>query len=161
QIDREFCEEDLVMPNHPSRCCPGVTRRSFLADTGMGFTGLALSAMLARDGVLGAETHKRPDGKPHSVAKTKSVIWIFLCGGVSHVESFDPKPELNKYAGKTVDDTPYKDVFNPEKLKNVISPNPAHGGRKVLMALNTGHKKYGKCGLEVGDWWQHIGGCAD
>ena len=143
----------------PATCCPGVTRRSFLADTGMGFTGLALSAMLFRDGVARAAT--AADGKPHLVPKAKSVIWLFFCGGVSHVESFDPKPELNKYSGKTVDDTPYKEVFNPEKLKNIVSANPAHGGRKVLMALNTGYKKYGRCGLEVGDWWQHVGSCAD
>src|SRR5207245_1771429 len=89
-------------------CCPGVTRRSFLADTGMGFTGLALSAMLFRDGIARAEQagNAKPDGKPHAPPKAKSVIWIFLCGGVSHVESFDPKPELNKYNGKTIDTTP-------------------------------------------------------
>jgi hypothetical protein len=42
-----------------------------------------------------------------------------------------------------------------------VSPNPAHGGRKVLMGLNTGYKKYGECGLEVADWWQHVGKHAD
>jgi hypothetical protein len=141
--------------------CPGVTRRSFLADTGMGFTGLALGALLFRDGVARAAPNSKPDGKPHFPPKAKSVIWIFLCGGVSHVESFDPKPELNKYAGKTIDSTPYKDALNPERLKNVVAPNPAHGGRKVLMGLNTGFKKYGKSGLAVGDWWQHVGACAD
>src|SRR6516165_1773407 len=47
-------------------CCPGVTRRSFLADTGMGFTGLALGAMLFRDGIVRAESvaNAKPDGKP-------------------------------------------------------------------------------------------------
>ncbi|HLN29647.1 MAG TPA: DUF1501 domain-containing protein [Gemmataceae bacterium] len=144
--------------SHPG--CPGVTRRSFLADTGMGFTGLALGAMLFRDGVARA-ADAPPDGKPHFQPKAKSVIWIFLCGGVSHVESFDPKPELTKYAGKTIDSTPYKDALNPERLKNVISPNPAHGGRKVLMGLNTGFKRYGKCGMAIADWWQHVGSCAD
>ena len=44
--------------------------------------------------------------------KAKSVIWIFLCGGVSHLESFDVKPALNKYAGKSIDETPYKDVLD-------------------------------------------------
>ena len=131
-----------------SHRCPGVTRRSFLADTGLGFTGLALGALLFKDGV--ARAAERPDGH-----------WIFLCGGVSHVESFDPKPELNKYAGKSIEDTPYKDVLNPERLKNVVSPNPEHGGRKVLMALNSGCKKYGQSGLAVGEWWQNVGGCAD
>src|SRR5712691_10672139 len=103
--------------------CPGITRRSFLADTGMGFTGLALGAMLFKDGVARAD-NPPPDGRPHFAPKAKSVIWIFLCGGVSHVESFDVKPELNKYAGKSIEDTPYKDALDPKKLKNVISPNP-------------------------------------
>jgi Protein of unknown function (DUF1501) len=142
--------------------CPGITRRSFLADTGMGFTGLALGALLFRDGVARAEApHTPPNGLPHFTPKAKSVIWIFLCGGVSHVESFDVKPELNKYAGKTIDDTPYKDVLTSEKLNNVLAANPTHGKRKVLMGLNTGYKKHGRCGLEVADWWQHIGQCAD
>jgi hypothetical protein len=148
------------MNTQPHRC-PGVTRRSFLVDTGMGFTGLAVGAMLFRDGVARADTNPRPDGKPHFAPKAKAVIWIFLCGGVSHVESFDVKPELTKYNGQSIDDTPYKDAFNPERLKNVVSPNPAHGGRKVLMGLNTGYKKYGQCGLEVADWWQHVGRHAD
>src|SRR5205809_293305 len=130
--------------------CPGVTRRSFLADTGMGFTGLALGAMLFRDGVAHASapaSAKKPDGKPHFPPKAKSVIWVFLCGGVSHVESFDPKPELNKYAGKTIDSTPYKDALSPARLKDVIAANPAHGGRRVLMGLNTGTKRHGRSGL--------------
>jgi hypothetical protein len=143
------------MLQQSAQSCPGVTRRSFLADTGLGFTGLALGAMLAR-----AEAPAQ-DGRPHIKPKAKSVIWIFLCGGVSHVESFDPKPELNRYAGKTIDSTPYKDVLNPDKLKDVVAGNPAHGNRKILMGLNTGVRKYGKCGLEVGDWWKHVGECAD
>src|SRR4051812_46839633 len=86
-----------AMPADQPRRCPGVTRRSFLADTGLGFTGLALGAMLARES-RGQDIAPKP-------AKAKSVIWIFLCGGVSHVESFDPKPMLNKYAGKSIDAT--------------------------------------------------------
>jgi hypothetical protein len=149
------------MLHFPPTRCPGVTRRSFLADTGMGFTGLALGTILFRDGTASAATTSgKPDGKPHLLPQAKSVIWIFLCGGVSHVESFDPKPELNKYAGKSIDSTPYKGALDPKRL-NVVSANPAHGGRKVLMGLNTGYQKYGQCGLEVGDWWRHVGECAD
>src|SRR6266700_2946138 len=101
--------------------CPGITRRSFLADTGMGFTGLALGAMLFKEGVAQADTlspHGNelhgPTGHPFTTPKAKSVIWIFLCGGVSHVESFDVKPELSKYAGKSIAETPYKDVLQTE-----------------------------------------------
>src|SRR5260370_4519716 len=128
----------------------------------MGFTGLALGALLSRDGVARAEPgYSLPDGKPHFSPRARSVIWIFLCGGVSHVESFDIKPELTRYNGKSIDRTPYKDALNPEKLKNVVSANPAHGGRKILMGLNTGFKRYGQSGLVVSDWWQHVGQCAD
>jgi hypothetical protein len=147
-------------PRHPN--CPGVTRRSFLADTGMGFTGLALGAMLFKDGVLraGESSWHPPDGKPHFTPRAKSVIWIFLCGGVSHVESFDVKPELNKYAGKSIGDTPYSDVLKTEG-KDVIGANPAHGNRKVILPLQVGYKKYGESGLVVGDWFKNIGECAD
>jgi hypothetical protein len=126
----------------------------------MGFTGLALGALLFRDGVARALDEPAHNLVTHP-AKAKSVIWIFLCGGVSHVESFDPKSELSKYAGKSIESTPYKDAINPEKLKNVVSANPAHGGRKILMGLNTGTKRYGDCGLEVSDWWNRVGECAD
>jgi hypothetical protein len=138
-----------------------VTRRSFLADTGMGFTGLALGAMLARDGIVRAAGDPATISAPPPAPRAKAVIWIFLCGGVSHVESFDPKPALNRYAGRSIEATPYRDVLNPARLKDIVSGNPAHGGRKILMGLNTGFRKHGQCGLEVGDWWQHVGTCAD
>jgi hypothetical protein len=140
--------------------CPGVSRRTFLADTGMGFTGLALSALLWQDGVGRAQEHALPDGRPHFTPKAKSVIWLFMCGGVSHVESFDVKPELNRYAGMTIQNTPYRNVINAEG-RDVIAGNPAHGNRHTLMGLNTGYKRYGKSSLIVGDWWRHVGECAD
>ncbi|MDB6155360.1 MAG: hypothetical protein JWL90_3813 [Chthoniobacteraceae bacterium] len=144
------------MPSN-SHSCAGVTRRSFLADTGMGFTGLVLGSMLFRDQTAKAE---QPDGRPHFPPKAKSVIWIFLCGGVSHLESFDIKPALNQYAGKSIEETPYKGVLATSE-KNIVDGNPSHGNRKVLMPLQTGFKPYGESGLVVGDWFQNIGSCAD
>jgi hypothetical protein len=146
-----------------SRVGCGMTRRSFLGDTGMGFTGLALGAMLFRDQAYAESGGWRlPDGRPHRTPKTKSVIWIFLCGGVSHLESFDVKPELNKYAGKSIAETPYKRVLDPKLVdKDIVGGNPAHGNRKVIMPLQTGFKRYGECGLLVGDWFKHIGEHAD
>ena len=58
-----------------------------------------------------SEPWASPDGLPHFAPKAKRVIWIFMIGGVSHVESFDPKPEINKYADKTIAETPYKDAL--------------------------------------------------
>ena len=87
-------------------------RRTFLTETGLGFTGLALGAMLRRDGVVQAATEgwRPPDGKPHFAPKAKRVIWLFMIGGASQMETFDPKPALNKYAGKTIAETPFKDT---------------------------------------------------
>ncbi|HEV8605602.1 MAG TPA: DUF1501 domain-containing protein [Tepidisphaeraceae bacterium] len=151
--------------NQKPHRCPGISRRSFLLDTGMGFTGLALSAMLFKDGVARGNPlpdYIRPDGRPHFRPRAKSVIWIFLCGGVSHLESFDVKPELNKYAGKSIADTPYKDVLDPKRVNaNIVGANPAHGDRKTIMPLQTGYRAYGQSGLLVGDWFSNIGQCAD
>src|SRR5260221_11558613 len=117
------------MKRHPN--CTGTTRRSLLADTGMGFTGLALSAMLFRDGataLAASNPTPLPTGHPHVAPRAKSVIWIFLCGGLSHVESFDVKTALNKYAGKSIDDTPFKGALDPTRVnKNIVGANPAHG----------------------------------
>ncbi|MEO8350357.1 MAG: DUF1501 domain-containing protein [Chthoniobacteraceae bacterium] len=155
----------MPTPNQmPSPSCPGVTRRSFLADTGMGFTGLVLGSMLFRDGVArAAETEGAwhpPDGKPHFTPKAKSVIWIFLCGGLSHLESFDVKPAIDQYAGKSIEDTPFKGVLATAG-KDIVDGNPKHGNRKVIMPLQTGYRSYGQSGLVVGDWFQNIGACAD
>lgn len=150
--------------------CPGVSRRSFLADTGLGFTGLALAAMAGRAGAAAAGM-KAPgevahgawvptDGKAHFEPKAKSVIWIFLCGGLSHIESFDVKPELNKYAGKSIEETPYAGVLKTAE-KEIVGGNPNHGNRKVIMPLQTGYKPYGQSGLVVSDWFPHVGSCAD
>src|SRR5690348_10452896 len=79
-------------------CCS--SRRPFLADLGLGFTGLAIGAMLAQDGFVKGnelENWQPPDGRPHFPPKAKSVVWLFMNGGMSHLESFDPKPEVNKY----------------------------------------------------------------
>ncbi len=145
--------------------CPGVTRRSFLADTGMGFTGLALSALLGRQGFgqdapFHAPAWAPPDGRPHVAPKTQSVIWIFLCGGLSHLESFDVKPELNQHAGKSIEETPYAGVLKNAD-KQIVGGNPAHQNRKVIMPLQTGYQTYGQSGLVVSDWFPHVGTCAD
>src|SRR6476619_2943700 len=94
-----------------SRLCVERSRRAFLADIGMGFTGVALGAMLARDGVLRAAESDREAHASRS-PKAKSVIWIFLIGGMSHLESFDPKPELYKHAGKTIAESPFSAILD-------------------------------------------------
>ncbi len=144
---------------------PGIHRRTFLADLGLGFTGLALGAMLQRDGFASpGQPWAPPDGKPHRTPKAKSVIWLFMNGGVSHLETFDPKPELNKYAGKTIAETPYKDVQDPKKLAlaRVVVVNDANGQqRNRILPLQVGFKKYGRSGTMVSDWLPHLATCVD
>ena len=142
-------------------------RRSFLTSTGMGFAGLAMGAMLAQDGVLRADAvadWQAPDGRPHRVPRAQSVVWLFMNGGVSQAESFDPKPELTKYAGKSINETPYADVQNPDKLKlaRVTVVNDANGQqRNKLYPLQVGFRKYGQSGIPLSNWVPHVGGCID
>jgi hypothetical protein len=111
------------------------SRRQFLADVGMGFTGLALGTLLARDGIVRAADASAAAefSGPHFPPKAKSVIWIFLVGGMSQMESFDPKPELNKYAGKTFEESPYKSVLESPYLKKNL--------REVIEGLHKVHPK--------------------
>ena len=138
-------------------------RRAFLADLGMGFTGLALGAMLQRDARASSANSSPPTGLPHSRAKAKSVIWLFMNGGVSHMESFDPKPMLTKYGGKTIAETPFKDAQDPKKLalERLVVPDANGNQRNTLYPLQIGFQKHGQCGLEVSDWFPHIARNAD
>ncbi len=132
-----------------------------MADLGMGFTGLALGAMLAED-ALG----EVPDGKPHFPPRAKSVIWIFLSGGYSHVETFDPKPALNQYAGMTFDKTPFENpVLSPLHKKRFRSvPAEEINVRDVypiIYPMQVGWQKHGQSGIEITDWWPQLAGCVD
>src|SRR6187200_3045206 len=126
------------------------SRRTFLSDIGLGFTGLALGSMLRAE-----ETKwSPPDGKPHHAPKAKNVIWIFLSGGVSQLETFDPKPALNKYEGKTYDES---GLANPQKSPLFLARSRSVVGddRQLftkIFPLQVGYKKYGDVGLEVSDW---------
>src|SRR5688500_2360965 len=143
-----------IPPPHPGRKTRAgrpLQRRAFLAHSGRGFAGLALAAMLHRDGALRADapgTWAPPTGKPHFAPKAKSVIWLFMNGGVSHMETFDPKPMLTKYAGKTIAETPFRDAMNPERLamnNRVVVINDANGQqRSLLYPLQVGFRKHGQ-----------------
>ena len=100
------------------------SRRSFLSDCGMGMTGMVMGSLLARDGISranGAEvTGPAAALIPHlpTIApKARSVIWLVMSGGTSQMESFDPKPDLNRYLGKSIDET--RAIKSPDRLEFV------------------------------------------
>jgi len=134
-----------------------ISRRAML-QSALGFSALAVN------GIMAAEQHVSPDGDPHFTPKAKRVIWLFMRGGVSHMESFDPKPALNTYAGKSIGETPHKDVLDPEKIRKLRIPIKGDGNghtRTKIFPLQTGFQKYGQSGIEISDWFPQIGSCAD
>lgn len=142
----------------------GRTRRTFLENLGMGFGDLALQCMLQRESYAAMGSgDRRPDGLPHFPAKAKNVIWIFLSGGVSHMETFDPKPLLTKLSGKTYDETnlpnPQKQPLYLERSRSVVGFDRELHSK--IFPLQVGFKKYGETGLEVSDWLPHLASCAD
>lgn len=134
-----------------------LARRAML-QSALGFSALAVN------GIMAAEQNASPDGRPHFAPKAKKVIWLFMRGGVSHMESFDPKPALNKYAGKSIGDTPYASVLDPAKIRKLRIPikGDANGNpRMKIFPMQTGFRKYGESGIEVSDWFPEVGSCVD
>ncbi len=136
-----------------------LNRRIFLGSLSQGLGGVALASLLAGD-QAGAASPRLPHLRP----RAKSVIWIFLRGGLSHLESFDPKPALNRYAGLTIAESPFRHVQSSEKLGRVrvVVVNDANGQqRNVLFPLQTGFRARGQSGIQISDWFPHIGARAD
>lgn len=136
------------------------SRRQWLCDSGLGFGSLALTAMLAGESPAEGIAQQALRYAP----RAKSVIWLFMIGGASHMESFDPKPLLNKYAGKTIDETPYGSVLQSPYLANerVVAFDPNNGFvRKELYPLQVGYRQCGQSGLEISNWWPHLQQQAD
>jgi len=139
-------------------------RRSFLSDLGTGFGTVALNAMLQRDATAASDTWLPPDGLTHFAPKAKSVIWLFMAGGVSQVETFDPKPELTKHAGKTIPDTPFASVLESPYIGNRIELVKGDANGKIydtLYPLQVSYRKRGESGAEVSDWFPHVAECVD
>ena len=131
--------------------CGQTNRREFIHNIGGGFASTALTGMLASDGffnnanaVTGNPLFPKPQMMP---AKAKSVIFLFMYGGPSHVDTFDYKPELYPLDGKTIDVKTF-----------------GRGGRKNkgrVVGPKWSFKPYGQCGKMVSELFPHIGGCVD
>jgi hypothetical protein len=128
---------------------PSYNRRYFLRSAGHGFGSIAFAAMLAEEGRLFAETDPLAPKQPHHDAKAKRVIFLFMSGGPSHVDTFDPKPELTRLHGEKLPAS-----FGPVKTRRGVDKN------KLLASKRT-FKKHGKSGIEVSDWFPQLAECVD
>jgi Protein of unknown function (DUF1501) len=133
--------------SHRSR--PPVTRREALCRIGNGFGMLAFASMVGQS--LSAAGLDQKAAVPtlakglHHPARAKHVIFLFMNGGLSQVDSFDPKPMLEKYHGQPL---PGGSVATERKTGS-------------LMKSPFTFKKYGQSGLDVSELFPHVGGCAD
>ncbi len=124
-------------------------RRRFLRDAFCGFGGLALASMLDKEQARAEFTSPLASKSPHHPAKARSVIFLFMAGGPSQVETFDPKPLLNKLHGQ-----PRPKQFGEAKYQFIQS------GAKLLGSKRT-FRKCGQGGIEVSDLFPHLGTCID
>jgi hypothetical protein len=128
------------MPHHPpTPIDPAMTRRELLRRSGMGFGSLALGTLLSESGGLaraatGSTTTPLAARPPQFAPKAKRVIHLFMNGGPSQVDTFDPKPELSKQSGRAI----------PLDLRTERKTGSAYGSPFKF-------KKYGQSGLEVSE----------
>ena len=128
------------------------SRREFLQRSALGFGGVAASYLLQKDAVAApAEALRNPFAarRPHFAAKGKSVIFLFMHGGPSPIDTFDPKPLLNKLSGQ-----PRPKEFG-EVQRQFIKGEP-----KLLGTRRT-FQQHGQSGLWVSDLLPHTATCAD
>ena len=125
----------------------GLSRREAIWEMGAGFTGLALSALLERDGFFARHAAAATPAinplfprAPHKPVPAKSVIFLLMNGAPSHIDTFDPKPTLEKYAGQPI----------PAELKFINSGGRALG---MLTPACRPFKACGQSGIPISDFF--------
>jgi hypothetical protein len=128
------------------------SRREFLRTAGGGFGLVALTSLLSEQGLL-ADDEPRLNPleprRPHHRARAKSVIFLFMAGGPSHLELFDPKPDLQRLHGQ-----PLPASFGRVATRRAVE-------RNRLMATQRVFRKFGQAGMDVSDWLPNTAKCAD
>src|SRR5438309_356341 len=129
-----------------------LTRRDLLRRSGMGFASLGLAGVMAAEGLLApqaqaATTSVNPlaPRQPHFPGKAKRIIHLFMNGGPSHVDTFDPKPALARYAGQPLP----RENLRTERRTGAAFPSPFR------------FRRHGKSGIEVSELFPHVARCAD
>src|SRR5215213_113548 len=124
-----------------------MTRRDLLRRCGLGFGALGLANLMDQAGLLAAEPVGNPlaPKAPHFAPRARRVIHIFANGGPSHVDTFDPKPLLARYAGQPLP----RENLRTERRTGAAFPSPWR------------FRKYGQSGIEVSDLFPNLGRCVD
>jgi hypothetical protein len=132
-----------------------LTRRDFLVNASRGVGALAFASLLQRDGLLAAPA--APAVNPlvprpaHFAARAKRCIFLYMEGGVSQIDLFDPKPKLKELDGQPMPDSLTRNVrfafLQKDTAKLLASPHP--------------FRRYGRSGLEMSTMLPHLGSCAD
>lgn len=121
------------------------TRRDFFTRAGSGLAAIAAASMLSEDSALATIT-KDPlaPRKHHHAPRAKAVIWLFMEGGPSHLDLFDPKPKLAELAGKPL----------PASFKRVETAR--NTAKNTILASRRTFRRHGQSGIEVSDWYPNI-----
>jgi hypothetical protein len=138
--------------SHLHRTVPASpSRRAFLREAGAGFGALALAWLEQQPQVRAAALPASPHAPrpPHFPARAERVIFLFMHGGPSHVDTFDPKPDLQRLAGK-----PLPASFGMVATRRKVAHNP-------LLATRRTFRKCGQSGIEISDFYPHLSRCAD
>ncbi|MDX1981742.1 MAG: DUF1501 domain-containing protein [Bryobacteraceae bacterium] len=123
-----------------------MNRREFLTRCGNGFGALALGSLLE-----GAPANPLSPRPPHTATKVKNIIYLFMHGGVSHVDTWDPKPELAKRSGQTI----------PASMAEGLKTSRIDFRRALMRGSPWQFKRCGQSGLEISELFPFIGQHAD
>jgi hypothetical protein len=128
---------------------PTRSRREFVRDAFCGFGGLALASLIQQEAARAGAVDPLAPKPPHRPAPARAVIFLFMAGGPSHLETFDPKPLLNRLDGQ-----PRPQEFGEARYQFI---------RKDARILGTkrSFRKFGQSGIEVSDLFPHTAECVD
>ncbi|MCO8124473.1 DUF1501 domain-containing protein [Stieleria sp. TO1_6] len=124
-----------------------ISRRHFLRHAGGGAGLIGLQSLLSTENGLAGGPNPLP--KTHFPPRAKRIIWLFMHGGPSHVDLFDPKPDLVKYAGKSLPES-----FGTVMTRRKVANNPLLGPIRPF-------RPRGQSGLEISDFLPHLSTVAD
>jgi hypothetical protein len=128
-----------------------LSRRAMLREAACGFGAIGMAALLAGEQQAVAASPGRPlaPRQPHFKARAKNVIFLFMSGGPSHIDSFDPKPKLDRDHLKPI----------PFKMEQQFQPTLDYFGN--LMKSPWSFRRYGESGLPVSDLFPETAQCVD